>query len=74
MWLTGRLTPDFTSIANFRRDSGPAIPKCAAGVYEVHRRLAAVRSLIRAPQKRFHTASADADISVLRLRLDAAQV
>src|SRR5580692_9614852 len=25
MWLTGRLAPDFKTIADFRRDSGPAI-------------------------------------------------
>src|SRR5277367_5879207 len=25
MWLTGRLAPDFKTIANFRRDNGPAI-------------------------------------------------
>lgn len=25
MWLTGRLTPDFKTIANFRKDNGPAI-------------------------------------------------
>jgi transposase len=25
MWLTGRLTPDFKTIANFRRDNGPGI-------------------------------------------------
>lgn len=25
MWLTGRLAPDFKSLANLRRDSGPAI-------------------------------------------------
>jgi transposase len=25
MWLTGRLTPDFKTIADFRKDSGPAI-------------------------------------------------
>jgi transposase len=25
MWLTGRLTPDFKTIANFRTDNGPAI-------------------------------------------------
>ena len=24
-WLTGRLTPDFKTIANFRKDKGPAI-------------------------------------------------
>lgn len=25
MWLTGRLAPDFKTIANVRRDNGPAI-------------------------------------------------
>lgn len=25
MWLTGRLTPDFKAIANFRKDNGKAI-------------------------------------------------
>src|ERR1039457_3283160 len=25
IWLTGRLAPDFKTIANFRRDNGPAI-------------------------------------------------
>ncbi len=25
MWLIGRLTPDFKTIANFRKDNGPAI-------------------------------------------------
>jgi transposase len=27
MWLTGRLAPDFKTIADFRRDNGPAIQK-----------------------------------------------
>src|ERR1700694_2466514 len=27
MWLTGRLMPDFKTIANFRKDNGPAIRK-----------------------------------------------
>ena len=27
MWLTGRLMPDFKTIANFRRDNGPAMRK-----------------------------------------------
>jgi transposase len=26
IWLTGRLMPDFKTIADFRRDNGPAIP------------------------------------------------
>jgi len=25
MWLTGRLAPDFKTIADFRKDNGPAI-------------------------------------------------
>src|SRR6202049_594627 len=33
MWLTGRLMPDFKTIADFRRDSGPAIRAgCAQSV------------------------------------------
>ena len=27
MWLTGRLAPDHKTIADFRRDNGPAIRK-----------------------------------------------
>jgi transposase len=30
MWLTGRLTPDFKTIADFRRDNGPAIHAACA--------------------------------------------
>src|SRR5438105_2972453 len=30
MWLTGQLTPDFKTIADFRRDNGPAIRKVCA--------------------------------------------
>ena len=32
MWLTGRLMPDFKTIADFRRDSGPAI-RAACGQF-----------------------------------------
>ena len=31
MWLTGRLAPDFKTIANFRRDNGAAIRAACAG-------------------------------------------
>ena len=34
MWLTGRLAPDFKTIANFRRDNGPAI-RAACGQFMV---------------------------------------
>src|SRR5207244_12584460 len=30
MWLTGRLVPDHKTIADFRRDNGPAIKKVCA--------------------------------------------
>jgi transposase len=30
MWLTGRLTPDHKTIADFRKDNGPAIRKVCA--------------------------------------------
>jgi transposase len=30
IWLTGRLTPDFKTLADFRRDNGPAIQKVCA--------------------------------------------
>jgi transposase len=34
MWLTGRLMPDFKTVADFRRDSGPAI-RAACGQFVV---------------------------------------
>jgi transposase len=30
MWLTGRLVPDHKTIADFRKDNGPAIRKVCA--------------------------------------------
>ena len=37
MWLTGRLAPDFKTIANFRKDSGKAIGKvCRQFVVPCH--------------------------------------
>jgi transposase len=32
MWLTGRLAPDFKTIADFRRDNGACIRKCVPAV------------------------------------------
>jgi transposase len=37
MWLTGRLSPDFKTIADFRRDNGPAIRKACAQFVELCR-------------------------------------
>ena len=39
MWLTGRLAPDFKTIANFRRDNGPAIRAVCAQFVELCRQL-----------------------------------
>ena len=39
MWLTGRLAPDFKTIADFRRDSGPAIRRVCSQFVLLCRRL-----------------------------------
>src|SRR5471030_2722100 len=39
MWLTGRLAPDFKTIANFRRDNGAAIRAVCGRFIELCRRL-----------------------------------
>jgi transposase len=39
MWLTGRLAPDFKTIANFRRDNGSAIRAVCGQFIELCRRL-----------------------------------
>jgi transposase len=39
MWLTGRLAPDFKTIADFRKDNGPAIKKVCAQFVELCRSL-----------------------------------
>jgi transposase len=37
MWLTGRLVPDHKTIADFRKDNGPAIKKVCARFVELCR-------------------------------------
>ena len=39
MWLTGRLSPVFKTIANFRRDNGPAIRAVCAQFVVLCRRM-----------------------------------
>ena len=39
MWLTGRLAPDHKTIANFRKDNGPAIKKVCAQFVELCRKM-----------------------------------
>src|SRR3979411_992693 len=39
MWLTGRLAPDHKTIADFRKDNGPAIRKVCAKFVELCRKM-----------------------------------
>jgi transposase len=39
IWLTGRLMPDFKTIANFRKDNGPAIRKVCSQFVLLYRQL-----------------------------------
>src|SRR5438046_7750148 len=39
MWLTGRLVPDHKTIADFRKDNGPAIKKVCAQFVELCRKM-----------------------------------
>src|SRR5450759_5655300 len=39
MWLTGRLAPDHKTIADFRKDNGPAISKVCARFVELCRKM-----------------------------------
>ncbi|MGA9412571.1 MAG: IS1182 family transposase [Roseobacter sp.] len=43
MWLTGRLAPDHKTIADFRRDNGPAIRKTCAQFVELCRRIGVLK-------------------------------
>ncbi|MFD0982847.1 IS1182 family transposase, partial [Tropicimonas aquimaris] len=43
MWLTGRLAPDHKTIADFRRDNGPAIRRTCAQFVELCRRIGVMK-------------------------------
>ncbi len=43
MWLTGRLAPDFKTIADFRKDNGPAIRAACRQFVELCRRVVCSR-------------------------------
>ena len=43
MWLTGRLAPDHKTIADFRRDNGPAIRETCAQFVELCRRIGVLK-------------------------------
>ena len=46
MWLTGRLAPDFKTIADFRRDNGPAIRAACSRFVVLCRRLGMFTSAV----------------------------
>ena len=43
MWLTGRLAPDHKTIADFRRDNGPAIRRTCAQFVDLCRRIGVLK-------------------------------
>lgn len=43
MWLTGRLMPDHKTIADFRRDNGPAIRRTCAAFVDLCRRMGVLK-------------------------------
>lgn len=45
MWLTGRLVPDHKTIADFRRENGPAIRRTCAEFVELCRRIGVLRGV-----------------------------
>ena len=46
MWLTGRLAPDHKTIADFRRQNGPAIRKTCAQFVELCRRIGVLKGAV----------------------------
>jgi transposase len=51
MWLTGRLTPDFKTIADFRKDNGPAIRSACRQFVALDRAGARGAGAAMAPQR-----------------------
>ncbi len=47
MWLTGRLVPDHKTIADFRRQNGPAIRKTCAKFVDLCRRIGVLKGRSR---------------------------
>jgi len=59
MWLTGRLAPDFKTIADFRKDNGPAIHAVCAQFISLCRELGLfVRTVIAIDGSRFKAVNA----------------
>jgi len=74
MWLTGKLAPDFKTIADFRRDHGSAIAEACARFIEICRRIGLVGGgLIAVDGSRFKAVNARSrnfTPGVVRQRLD----
>lgn len=59
MWLTGRLAPDFKTIADFRKDNGPAIQAVCAQFVDLCRELGLfVRAVVAIDGSRFKAVNA----------------
>jgi len=74
MWLTGKLAPDFKTIADFRRDHGAAIAEACARFIEICRRIGLIGGgLIAVDGSRFKAVNARSrnfTPGVVRQRLD----
>jgi hypothetical protein len=71
MWLTGRLMPDFKTIANFRKDNGPAIRAACRQFMELcHRLKMFSQALVAVDGSKFKAVNnRDRNFTVARVRL-----
>src|SRR5258708_30830980 len=53
MWLTGRLAPDHKTIADFRKDNGPAIKKVCARFVELCRKMGLLKASVAIDGSKF---------------------
>ncbi len=67
MWLTGRLAPDHKTIADFRKDNGPAIKNVCARFVELCRKMGLLAKRDRAVASPMHR-RADANSTMRRCR------
>jgi translation elongation factor P/translation initiation factor 5A len=53
MWMLGRLAPDHKTIADFRKDNGPAIKKVCARFVELYRKMGLVKASVAIDGSKF---------------------
>lgn len=71
MWLTGRLAPDHKTIADFRRDNGPAIRKTCARFVELCRRIGVLRGgCVAIDGSKFKAVNSEARTPLVRVRAE----